>query len=112
MFLFAVYRDLCFWSVGVIFTRELKKYIKVNLFEEEEKSIMEKSTENKDVDDKTVQINGTCKSLETKDEEKARYKSLYIVYFTLFLQSLGLAIAMTGIWPYLNKVSFVYSNST
>ncbi|KAL7050574.1 hypothetical protein ACKWTF_004128 [Chironomus riparius] len=41
---------------------------------------------------------------ESKTEKAERFKSLYIVYFTLFLQSLGLAIAMTGIWPYLNKL--------
>lgn len=45
---------------------------------------------------------------ETKNEKAERFKSLYIVYFTLFLQSLGLAIAMTGIWPYLNKVSDLF----
>lgn len=45
------------------------------------------------------------KTLETEDEKKERTKSLIIVYFTLFLQSLGLAIAMTGVWPFLDKVS-------
>jgi hypothetical protein len=46
------------------------------------------------------------KVLETVEEKKERTKSLIIVYFTLFLQSLGLAIAMTGVWPFLDKVSF------
>lgn len=45
------------------------------------------------------------KVLETDDEKLDRTKSLIIVYFTLFLQSLGLAIAMTGVWPFLDKVS-------
>jgi hypothetical protein len=45
------------------------------------------------------------KILETPEEKQARTKSLIIVYFTLFLQSLGLAISMTGVWPFLDKVS-------
>ena len=60
-----------------------------------------------------VQQNGTkngvsnniTKSLETAAEKRERTISLIIVYFTLFLQSLGLAIAMTGVWPFLDKVS-------
>lgn len=49
--------------------------------------------------------NGVIKILETEEEKTQRTESLVIVYFTLFLQSLGLAIAMTGIWPFLDKVS-------
>lgn len=49
--------------------------------------------------------NGSVKVLETKSEKSERTVSLIIVYFTLFLQSLGLAIAMTGVWPFLDKVS-------
>ncbi len=44
------------------------------------------------------------KALESDEEKKYRFLSLYIIYFTLFLQSLGLAIAMTGVWPYVSKV--------
>lgn len=62
--------------------------------------------------DETAQLNGyefndDCKSkvLETKEQKSERYRSLYIIYFTSFLESLGQAITMTGIWPYLNKVS-------
>lgn len=47
---------------------------------------------------------GVEKTLETRVEMKERIISLIIVYFTLFLQSLGLAIAMTGVWPFLDKV--------
>jgi hypothetical protein len=50
-------------------------------------------------------MNGGGKVLETQEEKVERTKSLIIVYFTLFLQSLGLAIAMTGVWPFLDKVS-------
>lgn len=42
---------------------------------------------------------------ETPEEYKGRIRSLIIVYFTLFLQSLGLAIAMTGLYPYLIEVN-------
>lgn len=52
------------------------------------------------------------KPLELQWEKKDRYKSLYVVYFTLFLQSLGLAIAMTGVWPYISKVRFFYKTQT
>lgn len=51
--------------------------------------------------------NGGGKVLETDEEKVKRTKSLIIVYFTLFLQSLGLAIAMTGVWPFLDKVSLI-----
>jgi hypothetical protein len=50
------------------------------------------------------------KALENDVERKERFLSLYIVYFTLFLQSLGLAIAMTGVWPYLSRVSCFFIN--
>jgi hypothetical protein len=46
------------------------------------------------------------KVLETVTERKERIVSLGIVYFTLFLQSLGLAIVMTGVWPFLTDVRF------
>lgn len=49
--------------------------------------------------------NGAVKPLETNGEKRERTRSLVIVYFTLFLQSLGLAATMTGVWPFLDKVS-------
>ncbi|KAG5677633.1 hypothetical protein PVAND_007374 [Polypedilum vanderplanki] len=64
---------------------------------------MESSSENKKKES-IANGNGTIKPLETSEEEKERYKSLYIIYFTLFLQSLGLAVCMTGIWPYVSKL--------
>jgi hypothetical protein len=45
-------------------------------------------------------------ALETDKEKKERFHSLWIVYFTMFLISLGFSIVLTGIWPYLDKVSF------
>jgi hypothetical protein len=42
--------------------------------------------------------------LESEVEKKERLRSLWIVYFTMFLISLGFSIVLTGIWPYLDKV--------
>lgn len=43
--------------------------------------------------------------LETKDAKRMRKKSLNIIYFTMFLMTLGFSIILTGVWPYLDKVS-------
>lgn len=42
--------------------------------------------------------------LETADEKRARWRSVYIIYFTMFQMSLGFSIVLTGVWPYLDKV--------
>lgn len=42
--------------------------------------------------------------LETPEERKMRQLSLKIIYFTMFLMTLGFSIILTGIWPYLDKV--------
>uniref|UniRef100_A0A6P4EI48 Major facilitator superfamily domain-containing protein 8 isoform X1 n=1 Tax=Drosophila rhopaloa TaxID=1041015 RepID=A0A6P4EI48_DRORH len=42
--------------------------------------------------------------LETLEEYKQRWRSVRIIYFTMFLMSLGFSIILTGIWPYLNKL--------
>lgn len=42
--------------------------------------------------------------LETDEEKRDRMWSLRIIYFTMFLISLGFSIVLTGIWPYLDKV--------
>lgn len=47
--------------------------------------------------------------LETLQEYKDRWRSIYIIYFTMFLISLGFSIIVTGVWPYLNKVKIVIS---
>lgn len=43
--------------------------------------------------------------LETLDEYKSRWRSVKVIYFTMFLMSLGFSIILTGIWPFLNKVN-------
>lgn len=42
--------------------------------------------------------------LETPEQYKERWRSIYIVYFTMFLISLGFSIIVTGVWPYLDKL--------
>ncbi|XP_012272261.1 major facilitator superfamily domain-containing protein 8 [Orussus abietinus] len=42
--------------------------------------------------------------LETAQERRDRWKSIYIIYFTMFLMSLGFSIILTGVWPYLDKL--------
>lgn len=45
--------------------------------------------------------------LETLDEYRSRWRSVRVIYFTMFLMSLAFSIILTGIWPYLNKVIIV-----
>ncbi|BES93935.1 Major Facilitator Superfamily [Nesidiocoris tenuis] len=42
--------------------------------------------------------------LETEAEHHERWASIRIMYFTVFLMSLGFSIVITGVWPYLNKL--------
>ncbi|XP_061387994.1 major facilitator superfamily domain-containing protein 8 [Musca vetustissima] len=42
--------------------------------------------------------------LETLEEYRARWRSVRVIYFTMFLMSLAFSIVLTGIWPYLNKL--------
>jgi hypothetical protein len=48
--------------------------------------------------------NGPEIIIETEQEKKERLLSLKILYFTVFLISLGHSIILNGIWPYLDKV--------
>lgn len=43
--------------------------------------------------------------LETEQERRERWRSVYVIYFTMFQMSLGFSIVLTGVWPYLDKVS-------
>ncbi|KAJ9599283.1 hypothetical protein L9F63_010240, partial [Diploptera punctata] len=42
--------------------------------------------------------------LETAQERTQRWISIRIIYFTMFLMSLGFSIILTGVWPYLDKL--------
>jgi len=46
--------------------------------------------------------------LETELERKERWRSIYMIYFTMFLMSLGFSIILTGVWPYLDKVCSIH----
>ncbi|XP_066253732.1 major facilitator superfamily domain-containing protein 8 [Euwallacea similis] len=43
-------------------------------------------------------------SLETVQQHRERWRSIYVVYFTMFMMSLGFSIVVTGVWPYLDKL--------
>uniref|UniRef100_A0A182PKB7 Major facilitator superfamily (MFS) profile domain-containing protein n=1 Tax=Anopheles epiroticus TaxID=199890 RepID=A0A182PKB7_9DIPT len=42
--------------------------------------------------------------LETATEYTERWTSVRIIYYTMFLMSLGFSIILTGVWPYLDKL--------
>lgn len=42
--------------------------------------------------------------LETVAEQRQRWASIRIMYFTVFLMSLGFSIVLTGLWPYLRQL--------
>ncbi|XP_017036099.1 major facilitator superfamily domain-containing protein 8 isoform X1 [Drosophila kikkawai] len=42
--------------------------------------------------------------LETLEEYTQRWRSVRIIYYTMFLMALGFSIILTGIWPFLNKL--------
>lgn len=42
--------------------------------------------------------------LESEADYAARWFSIRIIYFTMFLMSLGFSVVLTGIWPFLDKV--------
>lgn len=47
---------------------------------------------------------GSGPVLETAKERRERWRSVYVIYFTMFQMSLGFSIVLTGVWPYLDKV--------
>lgn len=49
-------------------------------------------------------INLPNDGLETEAEYTSRWLSIRIIYFTMFLMSLGFSVVLTGIWPFLDKV--------
>jgi hypothetical protein len=48
---------------------------------------------------------GGAGPLESPQERRERWRSVYVIYFTMFQMSLGFSIVLTGVWPYLDKVS-------
>lgn len=43
--------------------------------------------------------------IEGARARRERWRSVYIIYFTMFQMSLGFSIVLTGVWPYLDKAS-------
>lgn len=39
-----------------------------------------------------------------EDADRSRWKSIRVMYFTMFLSSVGFTIVITSIWPYLQKI--------
>ncbi|PNJ83901.1 MFSD8 isoform 11, partial [Pongo abelii] len=42
--------------------------------------------------------------LETEEHYKSRWRSIRILYLTMFLSSVGFSIVILSIWPYLQKI--------
>ncbi|KAM8764039.1 major facilitator superfamily domain-containing protein 8 isoform 2-T2 [Rhynchonycteris naso] len=42
--------------------------------------------------------------IETEDHYKSRWRSIRILYLTMFLSSVGFSIVIMSIWPYLQKI--------
>ncbi|XP_018015382.1 major facilitator superfamily domain-containing protein 8 isoform X1 [Hyalella azteca] len=43
--------------------------------------------------------------LETPEEKKARKRSHWVAYITMFVMSIGYSIVLTGVWPYLKIIN-------
>lgn len=52
-----------------------------------------------------VPVELPTRDLETEQDYRERWTSIRVIYFTMFLMSLGFSIILTGVWPYLDKVS-------
>lgn len=59
----------------------------------------------------SVEITASSVENLTPCAKKNSDKSIYVIYFTLFIQSLGMAIVISGIWPFLDKVGFTDERS-
>lgn len=57
-------------------------------------------TENRDVQEPVI----AREVLESVKERRERWRSIYVIYFTMFQMSLGFSIVLTGVWPYLDKL--------
>ncbi|KAI4900294.1 hypothetical protein NFI96_010565 [Prochilodus magdalenae] len=53
-------------------------------------------------DENTPLLSGDADSIE--DAGRSRWKSIRVMYFTMFLSSVGFTIVITSIWPYLQKI--------
>ncbi|XP_029311322.1 major facilitator superfamily domain-containing protein 8 isoform X2 [Cottoperca gobio] len=58
-----------------------------------------------DCDDTTPVLRDDASSDDFQDEDyKTRWRSIRVMYFNMFLSSVGFTIVITSLWPYLQKV--------
>ncbi|XP_063234023.1 major facilitator superfamily domain-containing protein 8 [Bacillus rossius redtenbacheri] len=53
---------------------------------------------------KNVPSEDEDRRLESPRMRRQRWFSIYVIYFTVFLMTLGFSIILTGVWPYLDKL--------
>lgn len=56
------------------------------------------------VDDTTPLLGHDSNCDSQHDENKSRWRSIRVMYFTMFLSSVGFTIVITSLWPYLQRV--------
>lgn len=58
-----------------------------------------------DADDTTPLLRDDASSDDHHDDDyKSRWRSIRVMYFTMFLSSVGFTIVITSLWPYLQKI--------
>ncbi|XP_032438985.1 major facilitator superfamily domain-containing protein 8 isoform X1 [Xiphophorus hellerii] len=58
-----------------------------------------------DPDDATPLLRDDASSDDSQDEDyRGRWRSIRVMYFTMFLSSVGFTIVITSLWPYLQKI--------
>ncbi|XP_074555528.1 major facilitator superfamily domain-containing protein 8 [Halichoeres trimaculatus] len=58
-----------------------------------------------DSDDTTPLLGDDACSVDSRDEDyRKRWRSIRVMYFTMFLSSVGFTIVITSLWPYLQKI--------
>uniref|UniRef100_UPI003AAE50D1 major facilitator superfamily domain-containing protein 8 isoform X1 n=2 Tax=Centroberyx gerrardi TaxID=166262 RepID=UPI003AAE50D1 len=58
-----------------------------------------------DSDENTPLLKDDASSDDSQDEDyKSRWRSIRVMYFTMFLSSVGFTIVITSLWPYLQKI--------
>uniref|UniRef100_A0A3Q3H113 Major facilitator superfamily domain containing 8 n=1 Tax=Labrus bergylta TaxID=56723 RepID=A0A3Q3H113_9LABR len=58
-----------------------------------------------DSDDTTPLLGDDACSDDSQDEDyKSRWRSIRVMYFTMFLSSVGFTIVITSLWPYLQRI--------
>lgn len=58
-----------------------------------------------DSDDTTPLLRDDASSEDSQDDDyKSRWRSIRVMYFTMFLSSVGFTIVITSLWPYLQKI--------